>query len=205
MIKTYVYVDGFNLYYGALKRTPYKWLNLHALCQQLLPANDILKIKYCTARVVPRSNDSNIHIRQEAYLRALQTLPNVEIIFGTFLTHVVKMPSAKDPRQLLKVIKTEEKGSDVNLASHLLFDACQNAYELAVVISNDSDLVEPIRLIRKHLRKKVGLLCPQNSRGSEIRKYASFCMPFNERDLAKAQFPEQLQDMTGHFHKPPSW
>ena len=140
MIKTYVYVDGFNLYYGALKRSPYKWLNLDALCKRILPDNEVVKIKYCTARVAPRPGNANVHVRQEAYLRALQTLSNVEIIYGAFLTHTVKMPSAKDPRQMVKVIKTEEKGSDVNLATHLLFDACQDAYELGIVISNDSKL-----------------------------------------------------------------
>tara|TARA_R110002072_G_scaffold29206_4_gene92759 strand:- start:564 stop:863 length:300 start_codon:yes stop_codon:yes gene_type:complete len=34
-MRTCVYVDGFNLYYGALKRTPYKWLDLAALMAAL--------------------------------------------------------------------------------------------------------------------------------------------------------------------------
>lgn len=205
MIKTYVYVDGFNLYYGALKHTPYKWLNLDKLCKQILPANEIVKIKYFTARVTPRPNNPNIHVRQEAYLRALQTLPNLEIIFGTFLSHHVMMPLAANPRQKVEVIKTEEKGSDVNLATHLLFDACQNAYELAIVISNDSDLVEPIRLIRKRLQKRVGLLTPSPRHGAEIKKAANFFKHITEQALQSSQFPLSMQDANGHFHKPRNW
>ena len=71
-----VYVDGFNLYYGALKNTPYKWLNLSVLCNNLLPKFDILNIKYYTARVKSRLTDPGQHVRQQTYLRALQTVPN---------------------------------------------------------------------------------------------------------------------------------
>lgn len=205
MIKTYIYVDGFNLYYGVLKRTPYKWLDLDALCRQILPANEIVKIKYFTARVKPRSNDQNAHLRQDAYLRALQTLGNVEIIFGTFLEHIVTMPSADNPRQMVRVIKTEEKGSDVNLATHLLFDGCQNAYELAVVLSNDSDLVEPVNIVRKQLKKRVGLLCRENSKGYEMRKAANFHKFITEEHLNASQFPSPMTDEKGRFYKPRSW
>jgi hypothetical protein len=166
---------------------------------------EIVKIKYCTARVIPRPHDPQVHVRQEAYLRALKTLRNVEIIFGTFLSHTVKMPSAANPRQMVEVIKTEEKGSDVNLASHLLFDACQDSYELGIVISDDSDLVEPIRLIRKHLGKKVGVLSPGNRRGSELRKFSSFHKPLTQEALKHAQFPHALIDSVGRFHKPKGW
>ena len=50
-----------------------------------------------------------------------------------------------------KVWKTEEKGSDVNLASHLVYDACQGSFDVAAVLSNDTDLVEPIRIVTQEL------------------------------------------------------
>jgi hypothetical protein len=71
MMKTVVYVDGFNLYYGAVKETPYKWLNIHKLCQLLLPKNQIIKIKYFTALVTARPTDMDQPNRQQIYLRAL--------------------------------------------------------------------------------------------------------------------------------------
>ncbi len=49
MQKTYVYIDGFNLYYGALKKTPYRWLDLAELCRLMLPTSDVQRINYYTA------------------------------------------------------------------------------------------------------------------------------------------------------------
>ena len=51
-MRTIVYIDGFNLYYGCLKNTPYKWLNLEKLFMQLLDKkHKIIAVKYFTARV----------------------------------------------------------------------------------------------------------------------------------------------------------
>jgi hypothetical protein len=124
-VNTIVYIDGFNLYYGFLKNTPFKWLDLDKLCRLLLPKQQINKIKYFTAIVKSRPNNFNMPIRQQIYLRALKTLPNVEIFLGHFLTQEINMPIAGCPpisQKFAKVIKTEEKGSDVNLATHLLSD-----------------------------------------------------------------------------------
>ncbi|MCY4446577.1 MAG: NYN domain-containing protein [Rhodobacteraceae bacterium] len=74
LIRTYIYVDGFNLYYGAVKGTQYKWLDLTSLFRSILNSNhQILKIKYFTARVDERPKDTKKPERQNVYLRALQT------------------------------------------------------------------------------------------------------------------------------------
>lgn len=84
--RTFVYVDGFNLYYRALKGTPHKWLDILALVRNLLDAdNDIQKIRYFTAPVSGKL-DPGQPVRQDTYLRALRTLPCVEVHFGNFLT-----------------------------------------------------------------------------------------------------------------------
>ena len=88
-MKTIVYVDGFNLYYGAVKGTPYKWLNVKTLCELLLPKNQIIRIKYFTAPVTARPSDPDQPNRQQLLCRALQTLPELEIIFGRFLSHEI--------------------------------------------------------------------------------------------------------------------
>ena len=79
-VKTYVYIDGFNLYYGAIKGTSYKWLDLLQMCRKLLPKNEIGKIKYYTAIVSARPNDREQPVRQQTYLRALATIPDLEIV-----------------------------------------------------------------------------------------------------------------------------
>jgi len=70
-LKTNVYVDAFNLYYGALKGTAYKWLNLRKLCELILPNNDIQTIRYFTDRLGTKPNDPDQPVRQQTYLRAL--------------------------------------------------------------------------------------------------------------------------------------
>jgi hypothetical protein len=103
------------------------------MCELLFPRNEIARIRYFTALVKPRGDDPQQGQRQQTFLRALRTLPNVTIHYGTFLSHVVPMTRAKRfPSQSAKVpvIKTEEKGSDVNLASYLLAEVFASATKL---------------------------------------------------------------------------
>ena len=73
------------------------------------------------------------------------------------------------------VIKTEEKGSDVNLAVHLLNDNWPDAYDCAVVGSNDSDIAEAMRLVRHHHGKRTGLITPGKRKSSnQLRTHADF-------------------------------
>ncbi len=209
LIPAVVYVDGFNLYYGATKGTPYKWLDISKMVELLLPKNQVLKIKYFTALVNSRPQDPDQPLRQQMYLRALRTIPNLEIILGHFLTHVVSMPLANCPpgkQQYVQVIKTEEKGSDVNIATHLLHDGYQGAYAVAIVISNDSDLVEAIKIVRNDLKKGVIVLNPfKDTPSQELNRAATFVKPIRQGVLAASQFPNQMQDQTGSFHKPLNW
>jgi len=204
-MKTNIYIDGFNLYYGAVKRTPYRWLNLAEMCQLLLPRDKIQRIKYFTALVNPRPHNPDQRIRQETYLRALATIPNLTTIFGYFLTHEVTMPLAGEKGGYAKVIKTEEEGSDVNIATHLLVDGFKNDYDVAVVVSNDSDLLLPIRFVIEELHKPVGLLNPQKHPSVELSKYATFIKHIRPNVLKKCQFPSTLNDSEGTFSKPAKW
>lgn len=208
-MKTYVYIDGFNLYYGALRGTPYKWLDLSKLGRILLPKNTIARIKYYTARVRGRPGDPDQPVRQQIYLRALQTLPNLEIVYGHFLAHEVMMPLAgcpPDAQKYVRVIKTEEKGSDVNIAAYLIHDGYQGKYECAVLISNDSDLLEPVRIVREVLGLPVGIINPYGKHTSRVlSEIASFTKTIRKGVLAGSQFPKQLRDKHGSFSKPPGW
>ena len=208
-MKTIVYVDGFNLYYGAVKGMPYKWLDIQKLCQLLLPKNQILKIKYFTALVTARPSDPNKPNRQLVYLRALRTIPGLEIIYGHFLEHEIMMPAANPATGELKfvrVIKTEEKGSDVNIAAHMIHDGHKGQYQVAVIISNDSDLAEPITIVRNELKLPVGVLNPIPAHPSHaLRKVATFVKPIRKGVLSTSQFPDRLKDPAGEFFKPPTW
>ncbi|MGH3983222.1 MAG: NYN domain-containing protein [Pseudonocardiaceae bacterium] len=205
---TNVYVDGFNLYYGCLKGTPYKWLDLGMLCQALLPPNKIQRIRYFTAKVSAQA-DPHQPVRQSTYLRALQTVPGLSVHLGHFLTSSTRMPLANPipggPRTV-EVIKTEEKGSDVNLATYLLTDAFRADADTFVLISNDSDLMEPIRLVRQELGYRVGIVNPHQviSRALQ-RTQPSFTKQIRQGVLAASQFPAKLSDAHGTITKPATW
>lgn len=204
-MRTFVYVDGFNLYYRALRNTPYRWLDLSRLFKLLLPNDQIHRIHYYTAHIAARAGDPDQPTRQQFYLRALATVPNLTITYGQFLTHTKKMPLASDPKKIVRVLKTDEKGSDVNLATHLIYEGMANEYDTAVVVSNDSDLAEPIRIITQEIRKKVGILSPAKFPTRALLKYASFYKPIRRAVLAASQFLPELQDVHGKFRKPASW
>lgn len=208
-MRTIVYVDAFNLYYGCLKGTAYRWLDLERLARKMLAANnEVVAIKYFTARVGARPHDPDQPTRQQLYLRALATLPLVQVHFGHYLSHEVTMPLANPPAggsRYAQVIKTEEKGSDVNLATHLVADAYENAFDVAALVTNDSDLLEPVRLVRSRLNKTVGILNPQRHPAFVLKREASFFKQIRPAALAASQFADELQDSIGWFRKPAGW
>jgi uncharacterized LabA/DUF88 family protein len=212
-MKTNVYIDGFNLYFGCLKRTPHRWLDLDAFCRASFPPprNQLNHIRYFTAHVNARPNNPQQRLRQQTYLRALRTIPHLTIHLGSYLEKPVRMPLHPPPAtgpKTVQVMKSEEKGSDVNLAAYLLVDAFDDEYEAAVVVSNDSDLAEPIRLVRRKFRKTVLVLhpCgPGRKRSIELRNVASKSINVDASLLAGCQFPPTLNDVVGTIHKPASW
>ena len=258
-LTTLVYIDGFNLYYRAVKGTPFKWLNLVELSRLVLPVgHDIEKVKYFTARVSGAA-DPGAPGRQQVYLSALRTLPEVEVHFGRFLAKsiwrpLINLPVAgkeiqlqqpvtlpvgdhpiagsptqvlpvgsypnksnqsgrkrkrKVPRPLPNVVLAEvhtmeEKGSDVNLASHLLNDAWKGAFDEAVVISNDTDLVEPIRMVTVERGKTVHVVCPGRWQAApQLAAVATHVRHIRRSMLRAAQLPNPIPGTT--IQKPSPW
>lgn len=213
-----VYVDGFNLYYGSLKGTPYKWLDLIALAERLFPKETVNRVRYFSARVTG-AVDQGAPARQESYLRALRTNPRITVHLGTFLATQRSAPLAPAPpagaepglfyllphgRRFAWVTRTEEKGSDVNLATYLLTDGFDNDYDVAVVISNDSDLVEPIKIAKQRFGP-VGVVCPHKRQSVELKEAASWSVMLYRSYLRQCQLPVQLADAQGSFSKPLDW
>ena len=187
LMRTNVYVDGLNLYYRALRDTPYRWLDLGELARLLLPRHDLGRIRYFTAIVTSRPDDPTQAQRQQAYLRALQTLPNLTIHYGHFLAKTKRRPLARQPRmgsRTVEILDMEEKGSDVNLACYLLLDGFKDEYEMAVVISNDSDLQLPIKMARTSVGKQLGVFDPSRRRSFELHGAASWYRPLRRGPLS---------------------
>jgi hypothetical protein len=218
MKRTIIYIDGFNLYYRALKPLGHKWMNIAALAAAVLPeSNKITAINYYTARVSGRV-DPAAPARQHAYLRALGSLPLVAIHYGNFLTGkkwsglvqppefrpVCALPPGAVP-QVAFVWKTEEKGSDVNLGVHLVRDAFTHAFEEAAVLTNDTDLVEPIRIATQEARLPVTLLTPVSRPATSlvaVSSHVRHIVPY----LGPCEFPDTVELGNGkRVAKPAGW
>ena len=207
-IRTYVYIDGFNLYFRALRGTPFRWLDMGKLTHLLLPQRQILRIRYFTALITSRPRDLAQPQRQQTYLRALGTIPHLTIHYGHFLPRVKRRPLSLQPAsgsRTVEVLDTEEKGSDVNLASYLLLDGFENKYDMAVVISNDSDLVTPIEMARIKLGKQVGVIDPSANGSFKLREAATWYRRLRKGPLRASLFPDTIEDAQGFITKPKGW
>lgn len=212
-----VYIDGFNLYYGSLKNTQYKWLDVARLCETLFPNSTVNRIRYSTAHIKPLPHDPHAPDRQKIYFRALRTIPNLHVHNEGHFVHwprpMPKYPlvyrNPNDPPETVMVLKAEEKGSDVNLACFLLDDCYSNDFDEAAVISDDSDLATDIELVVAKYGKVVHCVNPSRHRNRVSRHLArvsTSCLnQINRSVLRNCQFPSTLTDSRGAFYKPPTW
>lgn len=200
-----VYVDGFSLYYAALKRTPYKWLDVRKLCRLLLPNDRIHRIRYFTAIPIYEWNDELKGQRLQAYVRALQTLRGLTVHYGTCRAEDGRLPLPGSRTETEFVIARRTKGTDVQLTAMMLADGFRGDYEVAVVVSDDSDLALPMRVVRRQLQLPVGLLKPGDRYANELVRAATFWKPIREGVLAASQLPQQLTDEHGTITKPSAW
>ena len=211
--RTIIYIDGFNLYYR-VKHTPYKWLNLQKLSEAYLnlEQHHITKIKYFTALVKGTLKDHLNITRQHIYLRALKTLPNLEIIFGQFKKRQITGLSLRyengqyiEENILSAVSKWEEKESDVNIASHIIADAYEDEYDCAVLMSNDTDLKTPLIYVKEKVKKQIGIISPRRNIHMELINICDFRKAITNKVLEQCQFPEKMRDAKGEFFCPPKW
>ena len=213
------YIDGFNLEYGLSERPTGgregRWLNPAALLRRVAPLRDLRFVKYFTAPLTvnelsKRRGDPGQPARQAEYWRALETIPNLEIILGHFRVDARFMPlaNASGPLKYAPVWKSEEKGSDVNLAAHLVWDAARGAFDRAAVVSNDSDLAEAVRIVTREIGREVYVLSPPRHRGTvkALRDAATESRVILPKYVRNAQFPPSLPDgKGGTIVKPQGW
>ena len=205
--RSIVYIDGFNLYYGLVRGTSYKWLNLQRYFTLLRPDDDLQQIHYFTALV-----NGPTRPNQETYLRALATLPLVNIVLGKFKTkrvhcgvHGCAFPGDRFFQAM------EEKRTDVNIAIHILDDVYQGRCDRLILVSGDSDLVPAINKVKDLFpTKQVIVYVPARNpvRGAavELRSAADKHRTLPMNLLQHAQFPHHFPDGAGNFlTKPSHW
>ena len=224
------YIDGFNFYYLRTRKQPqHKWLDMKQLADRLVPQGTVVtRVNYYTAPVSGKV-DSDAPRRQQLLLSALGTCSEVSVFKGRFLysekwAGLVKPARAKpdgyvwaapEP-ETVYIKKTEEKGSDVNLGVHLVRDGFTDQFDVAYVLTNDTDLVEPIRIVAQEIKKPVVMVAPcrpflQKGRmvpvpAPSLAAFAAHVVYIDDQDLAASQFPNPLlRKGKKPLNKPPAW
>lgn len=186
-LRTRIYIDGYNFYYGCLRGTPHKWLDLLPLFEKHILPSALVKdgdghirqsaltpfpsIKFFTAKIiesVARAPDSVSS--QARYHTALRKLHDgrIEMIEGYYAVNKmkVKIVDAEDPDkaprecQEIQAWKVEEKQSDVNLALQAYHDAITGQIDHAVIVTNDTDIAPALEMIRAHTNVLIGVVVP---------------------------------------------
>jgi hypothetical protein len=191
----------------------------------VIPGLQVSRTRYFTAKVKATAIDPQQAAKQQTYIRALETLPNLTVHYGRYQEKPFKGRVCNPPPDSQYVYRIEEKGTDVNLATWMLADAFRDECDQLVLITNDSDMVEPVRLINQDLGKRVIILNPhtvdtaarKNAQGGNHKAYPSWYLAkvaFMVKDIRSdgnnchmtmAQFPHTLTDRHGTFVIPPTW
>ena len=196
------YIDGFNLYFG-LKSAGWKryyWLNLQLLAKNLLkPGQDLVFTKYFTSRV---SYPAEKERRQSTFLEALETLNDFRIYYGHYQS---------DPQRCRKcghkVWIPNEKMTDVNIAVEMLSDAYQNLFDVALVISADSDLSPPLLAIKELFpEKRVVIAFPPQRHSAQLQRLAHGFIQIGRASIARSAFPAKVPKADGFIlRRPTEW
>lgn len=218
-MRTVVFVDGYNLYYGMLRKSGLKWLDLYKLFAEhvLAPDCELLEVRYYTSPVLGRMCDSPISPqRQRQYLQALRygVTGRVEIIEGKIISSSpflrLKTPIPEAPSlTAVQVHDFTEKKTDVNLAADLISGAWLGKFDHAVLCSNDSDLEAALSAVRQNLPGiRLGLVAPlprDNERqlSKDLVRHVHWSKILSAHHLAQAQFPTHIPG-TKH-RKPQGW
>ena len=205
MTRVCVYVDGFNLYFG-LKSKGWRrhyWLDLATLSTALLKSEQQLEtVHYFTSRIRTTGKNQQDMQRQTCYLEALETLPGLVTHFGRYL---------EKPRTCLycgaRWMGYEEKMTDVNIAVQMLNDAFADRFDVAILISGDSDRTTPLQTLRQQFpTKRLIVAFPPGRKSTDLSNAAHGFFTIGEAHLRQSQLPAQVMRKDGFvLQRPSSW
>ena len=197
------YIDGFNLYHGLRSKgwRKYYWLDVWALAERFLRGEQTLvEVVYFTARV---KQDPPAQQRQMTYIDAMRaTRPGVKVVYGHYLAKRMECFNCGNT-----YTRHEEKMTDVNIACHLLTDAMDGRFDVALLMSGDSDLVPPVRVIRERWpNKRVIAIFPPNRKSDALRRTVHGQKWIAEADLRQSLLPTEVQVAQGKIvTRPANW
>jgi uncharacterized LabA/DUF88 family protein len=219
-IRTSIFVDGYNLYYGRIRNTPHKWLDIVTWCDQLLEQrsqNEIAsRVHLCTAYASGSfAGHGQASVEAQAnYLRALQAQHSsrLSILFGSHVWNRQGTPmpvfnpgQAYDRQQRVLVWKIEEKQTDVNMALAMYRDCSKGLCDRIILVSNDSDAAPALQAIKEdfpHIMRGLVLPLPTVLPGSSnkprrksgsLQTLSDWCLPaISDAQLEAAQLPPMI-------------
>ena len=195
------YIDGFNLYFG-MKEAGYencKWLDIDCLVNNLLkPNQELQQIKYFTSRV---SNNPEKQKRQTTYIEALET-KNIKVFYGHYQRDRFECKRCGNIWP-----SYNEKMTDVNIATQMIIDAYKHSYDMAMLISGDSDLVPPVKAIHENFNnKRVFVAFPPKRHNSSVSLAAKGSLMIGRKKLVDSQLPLEVHKRDGFIlRKPSDW
>ncbi|MFO7972413.1 MAG: NYN domain-containing protein [Desulfobacterales bacterium] len=195
MERVIVYIDGFNLYFGMKGKgwRRYYWLNAHLLAKNLLkPHQRLVETKYFTSRVFSMPNDPGKAKRQGKYLEALSTIPMCRIFYGHYLR---------------KEIRCNKCGHSWTTHEEKMTDVYQDKFDTAFLISGDSELVGPIKAVRRIFpQKRVVIGFPPLRHSLQLEKVANAVFTIGRKKIADSLFPDQIRKADGYIlRRPDEW
>lgn len=203
MDRVRAYVDGFNLYYGLREKhgRKYHWLDLEGLAQRLLkPGQSLDRTTYFTARV---RNQPASQQRQTVYLEALAAHSSqLLVVEGRY------QEKQKHCRSCGATwTEYEEKETDVSVATALLEDAANDRFDVALVISADSDLCPAVRAVgRLAPEKRIIAAFPPKRRSEDLRREVAAGFTIGDAKLRQSQLPTIVVNTAGRkLARPQYW
>ena len=197
------YIDGFNLYHGLRSKRwkKYYWLDVWKLAERYLkPGQTLVEVVYCTTLI---KQDPAGQQRQMDFIDALRaTRPGVRVEYGHYLAKQMNCFQCGNT-----YTRHEEKMTDVNIACRMLTDAMDERFDVALVMSGDSDLVPPVRNIRQRWpAKQVIAVFPPNRHGGALKRACHGHLSIGEDKLRQSLLPRQVVVRPGvTVSRPASW
>lgn len=229
---TAVFIDGYNLYYGRIRGTAYKWLDVVTLFDRLLhdqdPDSELISVCYFSAPALGRfaTHGDDSVLAQQDYHRALKYRhpDRLSMVLGkhSYDRNGTLLPrfeegKAFDRNDRVKVWKLEEKQTDVNLALSMYRAACSGKFKQIVVCSNDSDVAPALEALKADFKDlAIGVVTPRRPPSIGKREHRSISSSLDQHsdwtrqylldvELKAAQLPAVIPTNKKPIRKPLHW
>lgn len=200
-----LYIDGFNLYHAVdeLGVPHYKWCNFWKLAELVARghAQEVTRVVFCTAYF---KGDHGKRVRHEALVNA-QEIMGVSTKLGHTTTEPMK---CKSPNCGHKWDQPREKETDINLSLSLFSDACDNVYDVAFLLTADTDQAATISFFRNKFpnKKVINVIPPGRAPSQHLADLSHGRVKLTANHFDECALPEVImKDGFKTIYRPPEY